>query len=208
MNVVRRTKEEAQDTRSRILQSAFDIFCDKNFSNVLITEIAENIGMTKGAVYWHFKSKNDILIQLLEKIFSQTERDFIDICGTPKSFGALRSYYKSTLMHRSQDKHHMNINKLMFRKHEWPEDVQAKALVLIKNSIENERKMLEMLIVKAQTDGKIRSDISPVTVSKVICAVFHGLFILQLGEVLPADFTDHLDFLFDAFAAELKYKAL
>jgi AcrR family transcriptional regulator len=203
-DVARRTKEEAQETRGRILESALDIFCEKNFSNVSMTEIAESIGLTKGAVYWHFKSKNDILLQLIEEMCRQTERDFIDIYGIPESLEGLRSYYKSAIAHLSQDERYLKIHKLMFRRHEWPDDVQRRVSELVKKSIEREQKMLEMLIAKEQSEGKIRGDVSPAVASTVIGTVFRGICLLQLSELLDEDFADHIDFLLDAFAGELK----
>lgn len=203
-DVARRTKEEAQETRGRILESALDIFCEKNFSNVSMTEIAESIGLTKGAVYWHFKSKNDILLQLIEEMCRQTERDFIDIYGIPESLEGLRLYYKSAIAHLSQDERYLKIHKLMFRRHEWPDDVQKRVSELVKKSIEREQKMLEMLIAKEQSEGKIRKDVPPTVASTVIGTVFRGICLLQLSELLDEDFADHIDFLLDAFLGELK----
>lgn len=62
---MRRTKEAALETRAKILESALDIFSEKNFSNASLTEIAANVGLTKGALYWHFRNKNDLLLRLV-----------------------------------------------------------------------------------------------------------------------------------------------
>lgn len=51
----RKTKEDSQLTRSRLLESALDVFSEKSFADVTLSEIAERVGMTKGALYWHFK---------------------------------------------------------------------------------------------------------------------------------------------------------
>ena len=61
---MRRTKEEAMRTRMSIMESALDIFSEKNFANASVSEITARIGLSKGAFYWHFKNKQDILINL------------------------------------------------------------------------------------------------------------------------------------------------
>lgn len=55
------------DTRSRILAAAARAFADKGFDRASIDEVAAAAGMTKGAVYWHFKSKDDLFFALLDQ---------------------------------------------------------------------------------------------------------------------------------------------
>ena len=94
----------------------------------------------------------------------------------------------------------------MFRRNEWPEDLRSGVQDLVIASIDKEVSMLEALIIKAQANGKVRGDINPRTVASVTASVFHGLFVLQLAEVLPEDFINYSDFLFDALSHELEIK--
>ena len=52
--MARRTKEEAERTRTRILASALSLFAKKGYEHTTFTDIAARLKMTKGAVYWHF----------------------------------------------------------------------------------------------------------------------------------------------------------
>lgn len=61
----RKTKEEAEKTRSRIIASALTLFVKKGYEHTTFTDIASRLKMTKGAVYWHFASKADLLEALL-----------------------------------------------------------------------------------------------------------------------------------------------
>ena len=65
---MKRTKKEALETRANILESALDILSVKNFANTSVTEISKRAGLTKGAFYWHFRNKSDLLLQLVESI--------------------------------------------------------------------------------------------------------------------------------------------
>ncbi len=64
--MARKTKEEADQTRQQILDAALDVFSIKGYSRSTFVDIAEAIGLSKGAVYWHFKTKEELLIALLE----------------------------------------------------------------------------------------------------------------------------------------------
>lgn len=68
----RRTKEEAEKTRQEILFSALDIFYEKGYSKTTFDEIAKRINLTKGAVYWHFRNKPDIIAALIKESFNRT----------------------------------------------------------------------------------------------------------------------------------------
>ena len=53
----RKTKVEAERTRARILASALALFVRKGYEHTTFTDIAARLKMTKGAVYWHFATK-------------------------------------------------------------------------------------------------------------------------------------------------------
>lgn len=65
---------EPPDTRERILEAAARVFAQKGYQSASLDEVAADAGLTKGAVYWHFKSKNDLFFALLDSRF-QTEFD-------------------------------------------------------------------------------------------------------------------------------------
>ncbi len=62
--MVRKTKEEAQNTRKNILDAALEVFYVKGVAYSSLEDIAEAAGVTRGAVYWHFKNKADIFNEL------------------------------------------------------------------------------------------------------------------------------------------------
>ena len=64
---MRRTREQAKETRHAILQAACELFTEGDFSQITLNQIAERAGLTKGAIYWHFKNKNDILLRIIKR---------------------------------------------------------------------------------------------------------------------------------------------
>jgi AcrR family transcriptional regulator len=55
---------QPKTTRERILDIALDLFIDKGFDKTSLREIAEKLGYSKAALYYHFASKDDILLAL------------------------------------------------------------------------------------------------------------------------------------------------
>jgi AcrR family transcriptional regulator len=58
------TSDATKGTRERILDVALDLFIEKGFDKTSLREIAEQLGFTKAALYYHFESKDDILMAL------------------------------------------------------------------------------------------------------------------------------------------------
>lgn len=63
---------ETKDTRERILDVALDLFNRQGFDKTSLREVAEELGVTKAALYYHFKSKDAILIALHERLHDLT----------------------------------------------------------------------------------------------------------------------------------------
>lgn len=53
------------DTRERIQQVALQLFTEQGYDKTSLREIAERLGVTKAALYYHFKSKDQILESLI-----------------------------------------------------------------------------------------------------------------------------------------------
>lgn len=66
--MVRRTKEDAQLTRSRLLDTAELLFLAKGYSGTSLHDIAQSAGATRGAVYWHFKDKADLFNAMMARV--------------------------------------------------------------------------------------------------------------------------------------------
>jgi AcrR family transcriptional regulator len=61
------------NARERILQTAVKIFAEKSFEGSRIDEIAQEANVPKSLIYYHFKSKNDILDALVSKFIEEYE---------------------------------------------------------------------------------------------------------------------------------------
>ena len=64
--MARKTKEEAEKTFHALLEAAAILFTKQGVATTTLNEIAKEAGLTRGAVYWHFQGKDDIIRALWE----------------------------------------------------------------------------------------------------------------------------------------------
>lgn len=67
--MVRKTKEDAEITRQDIIHAAREMFLLKGVSRTSLEQIATHAGVTRGAVYWHFKNKAELFYAMREQVF-------------------------------------------------------------------------------------------------------------------------------------------
>lgn len=65
------------DTRTQILDAARNRFVEHGFDKTSLREVADDVGVTKAALYYHFPSKEDLLVALLEPL-NEAGLDFVD----------------------------------------------------------------------------------------------------------------------------------
>lgn len=67
------------DSKKQILDVALTLFLKKSYKEVSIQEIADIVGMTKGAFYYHFKSKEELFSEIVNRYSIMTQMDFSKI---------------------------------------------------------------------------------------------------------------------------------
>lgn len=64
---MRRTKEDAQQTRESLLDAAECLFAERGVSRTSLQDIAKAAGVTRGAVYWHFADKTELFNAMMAR---------------------------------------------------------------------------------------------------------------------------------------------
>ena len=65
--------QTVNDTRDRILETALDLFIERGYDKTSLREIAERVGVTKAALYYHFSSKEEIIRTLVQPLVDHLE---------------------------------------------------------------------------------------------------------------------------------------
>ncbi len=90
--MAKRTHEEAERTRQAILESAYRLFSRRGYESTSLSDIARFADVTRGAIYWHFKDKGDILVEICENFCSNnnmSDLDFIRQAADPQEMDPL-----------------------------------------------------------------------------------------------------------------------
>ena len=87
--MARRTKEDALATRDLILDTAERVFARRGVSRASLNEIAECAGLSRGAIYWHFKDKAELFDAMMERVLLPME-EHLHIGQTLPAAGALQ----------------------------------------------------------------------------------------------------------------------
>jgi AcrR family transcriptional regulator len=65
----------SEERTDQILEAAEKVFVEKGFQKARMDDIADQSNLSKGALYWYFKSKDDIVIEIFDRIFSSEAAD-------------------------------------------------------------------------------------------------------------------------------------
>ncbi len=200
---MRRTKRDAHETYRMILEAAFDAFSEKPYSQVSIAEIAERVGMTKGAVYWHFKNKNDLFIKLAEHLHAENAGMFAPHDARIDTLDDLKRYYKLFVQNPRSQEMHVKVRRIILRMNEWPEEVCTALRDLRRASLNREKHFVAEVLEREKAAGRVKECFDCEAVAEAVVAVFNGLGNLRFMDMLERDFFKHVDFLFAAVDREL-----
>ncbi len=122
--MARRTKEEAQETRGRILDAAEEVFHARGVAHSSLAEIAEAAGVTRGAIYWHFKDKADVFEAMMDRVTLPLE-DILaaagdGVAGDPLAL--LKLCTTDVLLRTARDKHLQRVFDIAYHKCEYVGD--------------------------------------------------------------------------------------
>lgn len=72
--MARKTKEEAELTRKKLIKSALLLFSEKGVAHTTLTDISRKAEVTKGAFYWHFKNKLEVFDAIIDEYSTPIEQ--------------------------------------------------------------------------------------------------------------------------------------
>lgn len=103
--MARRTKEDAAITREQLLDAAERVFRQRGVARSSLAEIAAAAGVTRGAVYWHFRDKADLCAAMCERAMLPLETMLNDAGTTAHEdpMGTLRELALAVLLRLARD---------------------------------------------------------------------------------------------------------
>lgn len=189
---MRRTKEDAEQTRKAVLASAMDMFYEKGYSKTTFDEIAKRINLTKGAVYWYFRNKPDIVAALINDFADKYLADIKEFIADhqPVSFEGI---IEMQLFNNRKIREDQQFFKFLFFvscQMEWSEAILNK----IQPAIEQTKQVTRALFIDALTElqkaGKIRADVNISMVCEILMTMYGGMLEAYFTKRLTNDFDE------------------
>ena len=202
----RRTKEEAQRTRSRILASALSLFVKKGYERTTFTDIAARLKMTKGAVYWHFESKEALLVELVREMLEKFQRR-LEEC-LPKgelTFKAVAGMMVQSAARIVEDPKGAAFFMLMKTQIQWGADsMSATREKLLSRDMNGPYHTFIRAVENDIAAGRVRKGVDAVAIAAVAVAAWDGLVQSKIERFLECDLEKTLGNTYDAMWKSIK----
>jgi AcrR family transcriptional regulator len=165
----------AESTRERILKSAATLFAEHGFEGSSMPAIARSSGITAGAIYKHFKSKGELLLEVVKRSFESTPL-FIQnsATGAATELPRLASVYTQPELRL--------VRRLSIEVHSAAAKDRGVRRVLAMSD-ETAMRHIGNAISIAQRDGTLDPKINPDFAARLFCVFVMGL--LHMDTLLP-----------------------
>jgi AcrR family transcriptional regulator len=165
-----------ENTTQRILECAMRLFVMNGYSGTSVDQIAAAVGMTKGAVYFNFKSKED----MLNKLFDEVEEIIVDgaikaVAQTPSTaidmLAAFMNHQASVALSHTQHLLMLILMSIEFFGSNTETEVR------VRSAYRRLYSCIENIIHLGQVEGTIRNDIRSYELTSIVMAEHDGVLI-------------------------------
>lgn len=198
------------ESRAHILQVSLKLFLQKNFKEVTMKEIVEKTGLSKGAFYHYFESKEKLFHEIIDHFFSAImEYDFSTLPQDSlfnfyhtyaDQMNTLRFQFLTNEKGEGEDFINLNFFALLFDAFklfpEFRSDMEAYH--------RKERNSWVKIISKARASGEIRSPLTDEQIAQIFMFTSDGLTMNLTMERNTADLDRKLASLWDNFYETIK----
>lgn len=175
---------------------AIDCFARYGYQGASIDRIAKAAGLTKGAIYYHFKDKEELLFEAVKNRVGQFERRVTaDLGGMPDAVAVLKRVTDVCLEHATKSNHRRLIVTLMVE----ALGTNARLSAQFRDMMRRFRAFLSGVIEVGQRSGVFRADVSAVTAAGVYAGAVMGAEIEYYQDPDTIDLGQHLRTFLDSY---------
>ncbi len=169
------------------------------------TDIAARLKMTKGAVYWHFETKEALLVALLDEMLAKFRRQISELLPSGEdSFDGLSFPVVADMMVRNAaqvigDVKGTAFFLLVHEQVQWSNtSMESVRTDLIRNPRFGPWAAFRTAVENDVRAGRARADADPIQVASVCMAMWDGLVHMRIAHLLQCDLEDTLRKSYDA----------
>ena len=201
---MRRTKQEAERTRQKILVSARRVFARRGVTRTTIGHIARDAGVTRGAVYWHFRNKQDVFGAMRDQV-SLPLFDRPDLHGTDGAdpLHAIETFLRGLVDRIENSAQTRRTFEIMSLKCEYVDELRPELRRHLRRCHELKSK-LRPIFERAIAAGTMRRNVPPDLAALGTCVFITGLLRLWLMDQDGVLLRRHADTLIAAHVGMLR----
>lgn len=172
--MVRKTKEDKEKTRSLLLDAAEQVFMHQGVRSATLEQIARQAGLTRGAVYWHFENKCEIVKAMQERVKEPLNASLCRVLSHENPFKMLEEHYVNMLQMLEKDEHMQRVYFIKLFKYEQTEPF-AEVSIYQKEKREEVMKKFDIVFEWAEKQKLLSPDFTPHKASIALYAYLTGL---------------------------------
>ena len=196
----RRSRDGREPSRKSLLRAAVDCFARLGYQGTTIDRIARDAGVTKGAVYYHFRDKEQLLFEAVKDHVGEFERQVLaEVTPELDAMGALRRVVDVCFFHATVSNHRRFIITLMVE----ALDTNPAMSIEFRNILRRMRVFLADVVRRGQQRGALREDVSAEAAAAAIAGGIMGAEIQHYQDREQVDLRAILDTLVEQLAAWL-----
>ncbi|CAN7475901.1 TetR/AcrR family acrAB operon transcriptional repressor [Paraburkholderia terricola] len=173
--MARRTKEEALETRSSILDAAEQVFFEKGVSRTSLADIAQAAGVTRGAIYWHFAHKSDLFTEMFDRVLLPLDelKAASQNPNEPDPLGRLMEICTVCLRDTANDPRRRRVFDILFLKCELVEEM-GPVMIRYQATMREGLNSIEGGLRNAISKGQMPADLDVTTAASMVHAFVGG----------------------------------
>jgi AcrR family transcriptional regulator len=180
--MARRTKDEAERTRNAILDAAELVFYKRGVVRTSLQEVAAAADVTRGAVYWHFRNKIELVRAMAERVVLPQEHmlEQLEASDSPTPLDDLSRACRESLRDLIHDQRRRRVFTILTQRCEYIDEMAD----VIKTRREVRERILARFIRLFERAHKLNT-LAPEWTPRTAAMTLHGLmFGLMLGAVM------------------------
>jgi AcrR family transcriptional regulator len=178
---LRRTREEAEQTRQELLTTAMFCYAEHGINNVSLKAIAAEAGVTHGAFYWHFKNRDDLLIALAQVVDLPFEQHLLEQLQAieQNALEALRDFMVQVTLDVMNDRHSKAVYNLFYSRQQMLPDVEDLNEILDQN-VQEWLAYIDRFLKQARKQKQVKKKTRNQPLAQMFLAQMFGVLALDM----------------------------
>jgi AcrR family transcriptional regulator len=172
-------QERAARTRVEILEAAINLFSRRGFLATTMADLSRAIRMTPGALYWHFPTKEDLLLAAIEELHQRCVREFEDVLRAARPLPAREQLQTFTERTQGFLRGHREYGIFFAMLAAEAAESNDRVADAIREKLTLYAKVLEGIIRHGQRTGEFRQDVDAHHAAHSLFGGYMGILVHQ-----------------------------